>query len=171
MGNEKEKVGTGCKECGSPHIVNKWYRLCEKCNNIRLHGSEYGKQHKVSPKQRKPLKSTKMPIKMGLSKKALSVIKKDEEVYEKVFNSSNHRCEECHTQLNTEFRDDEGRVIMRARYSHILPKGAYPQLRHNEDNFNNLCPTCHHRYEFGDKENMKIFKKNEEIVCRLRKLL
>lgn len=135
-----------CKKCGYPYVVNKWFGLCKVCNHERLHRVE------------------------SVSEKTQVKIDKDEETYEKVFNSSDHKCEECGVRLNEEFRDDEGRVSCRWRYSHILPKSIYPKLRHNVLNFNNLCLECHQVWDFGDKKRMKIFDKNEETICKLKKL-
>lgn len=160
-----------CKNCKkNKRIVNKFFNLCLECNNERLHGSKYGKQYKHTPRRNNAFKLSKNSLSGGLSEKAKLAIEKDEKFYEECFNLSNHRCEECDAQLNTEFRDDDGRIIMRIRYSHILPKSTYPRLRHNVLNINHLCGDHHSEWENGDKENMKIFKKNKERICELRKL-
>lgn len=103
----------------------------------------------------------------GIGVKAKAQIKLDEETYEKVFNSSNHLCEECECQLNIEFRNEDGNVEFRARYSHILPKSVYPKLRNKPQNINNLCLKHHEMWENGDREKMKIYKKNHKICLEL----
>jgi len=99
-----------------------------------------------------------------------SAIDKDEEFYKECFDQSDHRCEECGKRLNDEFRDDDGRVIARWRYSHIIPKSIAPRLRHIVLNINHLCLEHHEMWENGDKESMNIFEKNQERICKLRKL-
>jgi RNA polymerase-binding transcription factor DksA len=96
-------------------------------------------------------------------------IRKDEETYEQVFNSNPHQCEECGAELPDQFRDDEGNVLARFQYSHIVTKKACPEFRNDPRNFNRLCFTCHQTWEFGDRVEMKIYPKNQETVDRLRK--
>ena len=84
----------------------------------------------------------------------------DEAFYEECFNSSDHRCEECRKQLPTVFRDEEGKIVARWRYSHVIPKSIAPHLRYVIENINHLCLGCHYRWENGDKSEMKIFTKN-----------
>lgn len=95
-------------------------------------------------------------------------INNDEEFYELIFNTTEPICEECGAQLPDEFRDENGMVICRAQYSHILTKGSSPEFRHDPRNINRLCPTCHHTWEFSDRVEMKIYSKNQDIVEILR---
>jgi 5-methylcytosine-specific restriction endonuclease McrA len=93
--------------------------------------------------------------------------KKDEEVYEQLFTKNRKLfgfivCEECLTPITKRFRDEKGKITCRFAFSHILSKGAFPEFRHNLDNFNILCMDCHNRWEFRDKKNMKIYAKNKE---------
>jgi len=168
-----------CKGCNLPrYIVNKHFGLCYGCNNIRLHGSKYGKpikhtSHKEKVKQESPLWALKAQDKpnrivhlvqggrnMG---KSLAIYILDEQFYEEVFNQSNHICEECGEQLPIEFRDSEGKIIARFRYSHIIAKSIAPELRHDLRNMNDLCFLCHQKWDFGEKTKMKIYKKNQKI--------
>ena len=165
-----------CKQCGSKYVSNKWFKLCSECNNKRLHGSKYGKQADYKEKKIKPLKSAnnkfskkrvidkgeKVLVSGGNKKsKSFQKILMDEIFYEKCFNNSDHKCEECKTKLPNEFRDDDDKVLYRARYSHIIPKSTAPELRHSVDNINHLCITCHQEWDFGIKKKMKIYIKNQ----------
>ena len=108
----------GCSKCDSTHVVNKWFSLCRECNNERLHGSKYGKQVDYKAKESKPLKTSKNKstnkrivdkgkrvISSGNKKsKSFQTILLDEIFYEKCFNLSNNKCEECKTKLPDEFR-------------------------------------------------------------------
>ena len=159
-----------CKGCkGSKSIVNKHFGLCQECNNIRLHGSKYGKTYIVSKKDIKPLRRRKKDSKKSLfsnvkptAKRNVDRLAKDEAFYQECFNMSDHKCEECGKQLPTEFRDDEGNVNARWRYSHIVAKSIAPELRHDTNNINHLCLEHHTQWDFGNKHDMKIYTKNAE---------
>lgn len=158
-----------CKECnGSKPIVNKHFGLCLECNNIRLHGSKYGKQHKFTNTKRTPLRTRQNKNKSLFSnlepkqKASVKRLSQDEAFYEACFSKSNHRCEECGKRLPTEFRDAEGNVNARWRYSHIVAKSIAPELRHNEENINHLCAEHHTQWDHGDKKAMKIYEENSK---------
>ncbi len=147
-----------CKKCGlEKELVNKHFKLCRECNNERLYGNKFGKRYDMSTSKKKPLKRTKN------KSRTKEKILKDEEFYEKCFNNSNHRCEECNKSLPKKFRNEDGRVLARFRYSHIVPKSVAPKLRHNILNINHLCLECHQEWENGAKHLMKIFAKNYEL--------
>lgn len=145
-----------CKECGDPRVINKHFCLCIKCNSQRLHKDKPKKIYQF--KQSKPLKS-KGYIKVN-QKKTQAKIDKDEAFYELIFNSHPHICEECGCSLPDQFRDENGKVIARWQYSHVIPKSISPELRHDPKNINRLCLECHSEWENGCKEKMKIYKQN-----------
>lgn len=71
-----------------------------------------------------------------------------------------HRCEECSRplpQYNATF------------VSHILTRGAHPEMAHDPRNVNILCKTCHDRWENGDREGMRINLKNQYLITKLKK--
>lgn len=161
-----------CNNCKKDNkIINKHFNLCLECNNLRLHGSKYGKQYSM-PKNNK---TSANPLKIGSgNKKSKSLFaptlrqlkkstpKEDEAFYEECFNSSDHKCEECGQRLPTEFRDGEGKIIARWRYSHILAKSIAPELRHDIKNINHLCLQHHVQWDHGNKRSMNIFEKNRQ---------
>lgn len=161
-----------CSKCGGDKIlINKHFKLCLSCNNERLHGSKFGKSYKSIKNDIKPVKSTKNRAKsidriqinnqcLQKEQKKDSNLIKDERLYEKSFNLSDHKCEECLKPLPDRFRDDDGKIIARWRYSHIIPKSVAPQLRHKVENINNLCLEHHEEWENGDKKSMKIWADN-----------
>lgn len=167
-----------CNNCKTDMpIVNKHFGLCQDCNNIRMHGSKWGKQspHKEKKKKEPARKSMFVDLASGNDKTVYhvyggrrsgkSMIAKlfmDNAFYKQVFNRSDHKCEECSTQLNDVFEDESGKVLNRWRYSHIIPKSIAPELRHEVGNMNNLCLKCHMEWENGDKKSMKIYKGNKE---------
>jgi hypothetical protein len=163
-----------CKNCNqSLHIVNKHFKLCADCNNMRLHGSKFGKQYNSTKVERKPLRTNVRRLKSDSNrmnhvivgakpKTTKQKISEDEAFYEQCFNLSDHQCEECGCNLPTDFRDEDGRVTARWRYSHIIPKSIAPNLRHDINNINHLCITDHQEWENGDRESMKIYKNNKK---------
>jgi hypothetical protein len=50
--------------------------------------------------------------------------------------------------------------------SHILSKGAYPELRLDPENIQIHCFDCHQQWEFGDKKSMKCY--NEKLINKLK---
>lgn len=76
-----------------------------------------------------------------------------------VWNHKPHYCEECLRPLNR----------FAAIYcSHILSRGAHPELSHDVRNINILCAQHHNQYEFGDREKMRIFAKNQQTIEKLK---
>lgn len=70
-----------------------------------------------------------------------------------------HYCEECLRPLNK---------FAAINCSHILSRGAHPEMAHDARNINILCPEHHNQYEFGNRENMRIMKKNVAIIQKLK---
>jgi hypothetical protein len=106
-------------------------------------------------------------LRRGLSEHAKSKIKTDEEFYEYIFYHHPCCCAECRRPLNIRFRDRDGKVIARWQYSHNLAKGAYPDLRHHPLNMERLCFKCHQRWENGDRQNMRIFKRVQKKIQKM----
>lgn len=53
--------------------------------------------------------------------------------------------------------------------SHILTKGACPEMAHDPRNVNIFCLAAHNRWEFGDRTAMRVYPKNLETIRMLRK--
>lgn len=141
-----------CINCNKGRrVVNSHFKLCSICNNERL-----SQKKKNSLPIERIIHSKKKPNKTQIK------IDEDEKFYLECFNNSNHECEECGTPLPTEFRDINGKVIARWRYSHILPKSVYPELRHSIENINHLCLLHHTQWDHGNKVVMKIYKLNSK---------
>lgn len=52
--------------------------------------------------------------------------------------------------------------------SHILTRGAHPEMAHDPRNVNILSFEAHGRWENGDRENMRIYQKNLLTIKQLR---
>tara|TARA_R110000796_G_scaffold59008_2_gene135932 strand:- start:1288 stop:1734 length:447 start_codon:yes stop_codon:yes gene_type:complete len=139
------------------------------CNNKRLSGTKKKFAPTITKKETKASRRSKKVIQnYGFVKTLVpntnnknNKIKADEEFYKKCFDTSDHLCEECGCQLPTNFTDEEGKVIAKWRYSHIIPKSIAPEIRHTIKNINHLCIMHHQEWENGDKENMYIYSKNK----------
>lgn len=70
-----------------------------------------------------------------------------------------HFCEECLRPLHN---------YSAVYVSHILSRGAHPEMAFDPRNNNILCFEHHNQYEFGDRENMRIMKKNAAIIQKLK---
>lgn len=65
-------------------------------------------------------------------------------------------CEECQKPLY-----DYAAIFI----SHILTKGAHPEMAHDPRNYNILCAKCHDTWEsFVDRDKMKIRKRNNRVI-------
>lgn len=52
--------------------------------------------------------------------------------------------------------------------SHILTRGAHPEMAHDPRNINLLTFEMHERWENGDRQNMRIYARNMRIVELLK---
>ena len=53
--------------------------------------------------------------------------------------------------------------------SHILTRGAHPEMAHDPRNVNILSFEMHNKWENGDRKNMRIFAGNQIIIEQLKK--
>jgi len=53
--------------------------------------------------------------------------------------------------------------------SHILTRGAHPEMAHDPRNVNVLCFEQHNRWENGDRVNMRIYRSNVQLINQLKK--
>ena len=175
-----------CVECGHKSSLNS-RQQCPECtfkanhegkskqevykerSNERVESTSTAKPKEIYVFKRKSLKRSKNASKTNVEKeeKKKELIAKDEELYEYIFDTKPPYCEECGARLPDEFRDENGRVIMRSRFSHIMTKGAWKEFRHDKRNMNLLCDQCHHIWEFGDRKSMKIYERNQLIIQEL----
>lgn len=70
-----------------------------------------------------------------------------------------HFCEECGRPL-----PDYSATFC----SHILSRGAHPEMATDPRNINILCFNCHQQWETGKREKMRIFAKNQHTIEKLK---
>lgn len=71
-----------------------------------------------------------------------------------------HYCEECMRPLA-----EYSAVYV----SHILTRGANPDMAHDPRNVNILCFRHHAEWENGEREKMRIWAKNQATIEELKK--
>lgn len=71
-----------------------------------------------------------------------------------------HRCAETMRPL---------REYSATYISHILTRGAHPEMAHDPRNVNILCFEMHNRWENGDRKNMRIYRSNQMRIEQLKK--
>lgn len=71
-----------------------------------------------------------------------------------------HRCEETMRPLSH---------YSAVYVSHILTRGANPEMAHDPRNVNILCFDMHNKWENGNRENMRIYRKNLAMIEKLKK--
>lgn len=70
-----------------------------------------------------------------------------------------HVCEECGRPLYS----------YSAMYcSHILARGAHPEMAHDPRNINILCGRCHEKWENGNRAEMRITPGNMRLIRLMR---
>lgn len=69
-------------------------------------------------------------------------------------------CEECGKPI---------RSPSAINVSHILTKGAHPEMSHDIRNINILCPEHHEQWEHATtRKGMRIFEKNQIVIENLK---
>lgn len=82
-----------------------------------------------------------------------------EKFYKWVWDNKPHYCEETLRPLHN---------YSAVYVSHILTRGAHPEMALDPRNTNILCYEMHNAWEFGDREKMRIFAKNQRTVEKLK---
>lgn len=77
-----------------------------------------------------------------------------------VWSKKKHYCEETMRPLGDAFR-----AIF---CSHILTRGANPDIAHDPRNINILCADMHHKWEEGNRREMRIYPANVKIIELLK---
>lgn len=84
----------------------------------------------------------------------------NERFFRYIWEHKPHVCEECLKPL---------REYSAVYCSHILSRGAYPEMAFDARNINLLCFNCHQRWENGDRRAMRIYDRNIRIINELKR--
>ena len=110
-----------------------------------------------------PLLDARFPMDINLRieiQQHLFGILADEKFFRWVWEHKKHFCEETMRPLDH---------YSAAFCSHILTRGAFPEMAVDPRNINILCFEMHQKWEFGNRREMRIFAKNERIIEQLKR--
>lgn len=82
----------------------------------------------------------------------------NERFYRWCFEHRPQECEECLRPLQ----------YSAVHVSHILSRGAHPEIAHDPRNINILCPRHHATWENGNRESMRIYERNRRTIRELK---
>lgn len=88
-----------------------------------------------------------------------NILKANDRFYHYMWENKPHQCEECQKPLKN---------YSSAFISHILSRGAFPEMAHDVRNVNILCFNHHNQWENGERKIMRIFPKNQNIIKILK---
>ena len=119
-------------------------KRCTKCNQVRkIKFFSSPRAYVCNDCKRKSRRLKKQSSKRHL------IIQKDKELRAQILIRDNYTCQRCGKKL-------EGR---NCHLSHVLPKGKYPELRHDPNNVKILCYHCHIQFWHKNPiEAMQWFK-------------
>jgi len=81
--------------------------------------------------------------------------KANERFYRWMWRNKAHQCEETMKPLNN---------YSSIYISHILTRGAHPEMAHDPRNINILCQEMHNLWENGNRLSMRIYQKNIKTI-------
>lgn len=84
-----------------------------------------------------------------------NIMAANERFFRWVWDNKPHQCEET-------LRPLQGYSAVYC--SHILTRGAYPEIAHDPRNINILSFESHNRWENGDRQNMRIYPGNMRMI-------
>lgn len=89
----------------------------------------------------------------------IDTMRANEKFFRWIWEHKPHYCEETMKPL---------KAYSAVYCSHILTRGAFPEMATDPRNINLLCPEMHNRWENGDRERMRIYWKNKKIINLLK---
>lgn len=88
------------------------------------------------------------------------IAKANEKFFRWVWEHKPHYCEETMRPLNH---------YSAAFCSHILTRGAFPEMATDPRNINILCLEQHNKWEKGNRKEMRIYPGNMKTIARLKR--
>lgn len=89
----------------------------------------------------------------------IDTMRANEKFFRWVWEHKPHRCEETLRPLPN---------YSAVYCSHILTRGAFPEMATDPRNINILCFDMHNRWENGDRQNMRIYPANMRLIELLK---
>lgn len=89
----------------------------------------------------------------------IDTMRANDKFFRWVWEHKPHRCEETLIPLHK---------YSAVYCSHILTRGAFPEMATDPRNINILCFEMHNRWENGDRQNMRIYPANMRLIELLK---
>lgn len=155
-----------CPECGDKGlIVTKSRGLCLVCDkkwkDEKKKERKSGKDSLSKDNERRGSQEVQRSIRQSENRRYSRVSSTNQKYYKWAWERSEKKCEECRKKL---------KHYSASYVSHILSRGAYPELRDHPLNHNILCVKHHRQWESPiERKKMKIFPKNKKTILKLLK--
>ena len=100
----------------------------------------------------------KKPRLTTTTERQISKLKMDDVINKEIWAERPRICEECQSPLKT--------PPVKSYFSHLLSKGAHPELRHDKRNIVLHCRECHNKWEFapGFRQSCLTYNKHLEYI-------
>ena len=107
-----------------------------------------------------PMFNVDINLRVEIQRALFGPIAEHEKFFRWVWEHKPHYCEECLAPLHN---------YSAVYCSHILTRGAHPEMAHDCRNINILCYTHHSMWEYGNRHSMRINAKNQQTIDKLTK--
>ena len=107
-----------------------------------------------------PMFNVDINLRVEIQRSLFGSITEHEKFFRWVWDHKPHHCEECLKPLHN---------YSAVYCSHILTRGAHPEMAHDCRNINILCFAHHSQWENGNRQSMRIYEKNMRIIEKLIK--
>lgn len=150
-----EHIGD-CDKCPSKNVridygwTTRAGKHCTRCNIDRLRAAQKAKPKRLRvPKEIVRYAPLKKPISISKNPTPRLTAMRDEDwvVGLEIWAERPHHCLECGTFLP----EDSDNLPHKIYFSHVLSKGAHPELRFDPMNIVLHCPRCHRNWETSGK--------------------
>jgi hypothetical protein len=125
-----------CIQCSKVNWVQNSRGVCTECVYKNNHRGMSRIEVSKSKQRSKPFKMNKKTGEL--------------ELFKEIWQERAHYCE------NLNCLKFLGHVLNIQFFSHRKSKGAYPELRLSKKNIDLLCVSCHHEWEFGDRNKINL---------------
>jgi 5-methylcytosine-specific restriction endonuclease McrA len=153
MGNERI---ARCDYCFTPHVEivrgcsTRAGKMCIVCESKRVTALRLEKfKERVAAENIVPYKASYAKI----TERQKDKQSRDKELNSEIWASRPHVCDNCGKNLPA--------TPIKSFFSHLLTKGAHPELRFDPENIVLSCVPCHNLWEFGkNRETMATYQKH-----------
>lgn len=124
-------------------MANPRISVCDGCGNeskIVKGWSTRASKLCMTCKLKEDIGKKKKPV-AAVTPRHITKLNMDDIINKEIWEERPHVCEEC--------GDNLPKIPVKSYFSHLLSKGAHPELRHDKDNIVLHCKPCHNKWEFA----------------------